>query len=168
MQALSPLQFLYACASSTFTCRLLGGGKLTVTVPGLALWLPWEFCTTYLKLTGTIVVAVEGDGNASVNPPAASTLPHPPAGIVALVHAGSVTPDNATLRGRLFGSELYCSRPGEGILINVAVFAVKVRLIALGFPASDDAPRVTVVHTVVVPLAQYPKESAPVEPGFGV
>src|SRR3974377_2272738 len=98
MQALFPAQLLYSWASNTLTERLLGAGKLTVTVPG-KLVFPWEFCTVYWKVN---VVAVAFVGRDTVNPPWASQST--PAG-------GAL--DVTTVRGRLFGSELPNSRPGD-------------------------------------------------------
>ena len=81
------------------TVRLLGAGKLTVTVPVAV--LPWEFCTVYEKLAEGVP-----DATDAVNPPLASiTTP-----------VGSVV-GRTTLKGRLFGSEFPNKRPGEGTLI---------------------------------------------------
>src|SRR5215472_2369343 len=96
------VQLLYAWLSTTVTWRLLGAGKLIVTVPEAV--LPWEFCTVYGKV---VVAAALLPGIDSMNPPLASTTRVPPVGAVDAV----VT----TVRGRLFGSELPNRRPGDAI-----------------------------------------------------
>src|ERR1700693_1259870 len=113
MQALLPVQLARACASITETFRLLGAGKLTVTVPVADDVLPCEFCTEYWKLTE---VADEFAGIDRLNPPWGSPTMVPPV----TVGAGMVT----RVRGRPLGSELPNSKPGDGILMYVAVFAV--------------------------------------------
>src|SRR5215469_1718268 len=94
------VQLLYAWLSTTVTWRLLGAGKLTVTVPEAV--LPWEFCTGYGKVA---VAAAVFPGIDSMKPPLASTTRVPPEGAVDAV----VT----IVRARLFGSELPNRRPGE-------------------------------------------------------
>jgi hypothetical protein len=48
------------------TGRLLGAGKVTVTVPAVEEGLPWEFCTVYWKV---FVVAVVGAGERDTAKP---------------------------------------------------------------------------------------------------
>jgi len=95
---------------------LLGAGKLTVAVPVAG--TPWEFCTVYEKVA---VPAEVLPGTDKVNPPWASISTVPV--LAPRVTAGGVA-GTTTLRVRLFLSVLPSSRPGEAILIKLAVVDV--------------------------------------------
>jgi hypothetical protein len=75
-----------------------------VTVPEVALCLPWEFCTVYWKVATAVPVCT---GMDAVNPPLASKTRVPPA----IVGAGEVT----TVIGRPLGSEFPNRTPGDAI-----------------------------------------------------
>src|SRR5215469_11571328 len=93
---------------------------------------------------------------------------NPPSGWIesdVQVVVGAEAPVVTTLSGKV---ELSTdSTPGGAILMYPAAFAVYVMLFMVKVPVLADAVSATVAHTVVVPLAQYEKESV-VVPGLGV
>ena|SRR6516225_2970079 len=93
---------------------------------------------------------------------------NPPSGWIeseVQVVVGAEVPVVTTVSGKV---ELSTdSTPGGAILMYPAVFAVYVILFMVMVLVFVDALSVTVAHTVVVPLAQYEKESI-VVPGLGV